>query len=148
MLDADLLVVNPVRLLEIMEENEGLVNLNNVTFLIVDEYIQFRKMQAMDNVKKLVEKLRVIISKRIIRLFRKQNIQDLIYRLLKTDRQTAVFSRLVPSGIQRQGDEFVTNCIFVEMHHDKESANDEIKQIVELCDKNLKANRYKKSGLF
>lgn len=113
---ADLLVVNPVRLLEIMEENEGLVNLNNVTFLIVDEYIQFRKMQAMDNVKKLVEKLR-------------------------TDRQTAVFSRLVPSGIQRQGDEFVTNCIFVEMHHDKESANDEIKQIVELCDKNLKANR-------
>ena len=60
---------------------------------------------------------------------------------LKHDRQTAVFSRLVPSGIQRQGDEFVRNCIFFEMHHDKESANDEIKQIVELCDKYLKASR-------
>ena len=61
--------------------------------------------------------------------------------ILQPYRQTAVFSRLVPSGIQRQGDEFVTNCIFIEMHHDKESANDEIKQIVELCDKNLKASR-------
>ena len=61
---------------------------------------------------------------------------------MKNDRQTAVFSRLVPSGIQRQGDEFVKNCIFFEMHHDKESANDEIKQIVELCDKHMKASRF------
>lgn len=113
---ADLIIANPLRLLEIMEENEGLLDLSTVNFLIVDEYIQFRKMQAMDNVKKLVEQLQPY-------------------------RQTAVFSRLVPSGIQRQGDEFVTNCIFVEMHHDKESANDEIKQVVELCDKNLKASR-------
>ena len=44
-------------------------------------------------------------------------------------------------GIQRQGDEFVKNCIFFEMHHDKESANDEIKQIVELCDKHTKSSR-------
>ena len=62
----------------------------------------------------------------------------------KKNRQTAVFSRLVPSGIQRQGDEFVKNCIFFEMHHDKESANDEIKQIIELIDKNLKISRYSK----
>lgn len=62
--------------------------------------------------------------------------------MFKTDRQTAVFSRLVPSGIQRQGDEFVKNSIFLEMHHDKESADDEIKQIVELCDKHLKASRF------
>lgn len=47
----------------------------------------------------------------------------------------------MPSGIQRQGDEFVKNCIFFEMHHDKESADDEIKQIVELCDKHLKSSR-------
>jgi hypothetical protein len=52
-----------------------------------------------------------------------------------------VLSRLVPSGIQRQGDEFVRNCIFFEMHHDKETPNDEIKQMIELCDKNLKINR-------
>ncbi len=44
-------------------------------------------------------------------------------------------------GIQRQGDEFVKNCIFVEIHHDKESAHDEIKQIVELCDKYMKPSR-------
>ena len=47
----------------------------------------------------------------------------------------------MPSGIQRQGDEFVKNCIFFEMHHDKECANDEIKQIIELIDKNLKMSR-------
>ena len=64
------------------------------------------------------------------------------------ERQTAVFSRLVPSGIQRQGDEFVKNCIFFEMHHDKESANDEIKQIVELCDKHMKGSRYIRSIAF
>jgi superfamily II DNA/RNA helicase len=115
--------VNPIRLLEIMEENSTLVDLSNVTFLIVDEYIQFRKMQAMENVKKLVEKLR-------------------------PDRQTGVFSRLVPSGIQRQGDEFVKNCIFVEMHHDKVQEHDEIKQIVELCDKNLKSSRYFRNLFF
>ena len=114
--DADLLIVNPIRLLEIMEEDSSLVDLSNVTFLLVDEYIQFRKMQAMENVKRLVEKL-------------------------GPDRQTGVFSRLVPSGIQRQGDEFVRNCIFVEIHHDKVQEHDEIKQIVELCDKNLKSSR-------
>ncbi len=27
------------------------------------------------------------------------------------------------------------------MHHDKETPNDEIKQMIELCDKNLKINR-------
>jgi len=115
--DADLLIVNPVRLIEIIEDDSSLVDLSNVTFLIVDEYIQFRKMQAMENVKKVVDKLR-------------------------SDRQTGVFSRLVPSGIQRQGDEFVKNCIFVEMHHDKVQEHDEIKQIVELCDKYLKPSRY------
>ena len=47
----------------------------------------------------------------------------------------------VNKGIQRQGDEFVKNCIFVEIHHDKESAHDEIKQIVELCDKYMKPSR-------
>lgn len=61
-LDADLIIANPLRLLEIMEENEGLLDLSTVNFLIVDEYIQFRKMQAMDNVKKLVEQLQVIFK--------------------------------------------------------------------------------------
>jgi hypothetical protein len=108
------LVANPIRLLEIIEQNKDLIALSNVKFLIIDEYIHFRKMQSMDDVKRCVE-------------------------LLRNKHQTAVFSRLVPSGIQRQGDEFVNNCIFFEMHHDKESANDEIKQIIELCDKHLKA---------
>ena len=134
--DADLIIANPLRLLEIIEENEGLVNLNCISFLIVDEYIQFRKLQLMDHVKKLVEKLPVNIYSNLPNIFFKVYISK-----LKLERQTAVFSRLVPSGIQRQGDEFVTNCIFVEMHHDKESANDEIKQVVELCDKSLKACR-------
>ncbi|RNA44223.1 ATP-dependent RNA helicase dbp2-like [Brachionus plicatilis] len=110
----DLMIANPTRLLEIINENQNLVDLSHISFLIIDEYIQFRKSQTMDFVKDIVEYLRA-------------------------DRQTAVFSRLVPSGIQRQGDEFVKNCIFFEMHHDKESADDEIKQIVELCDKYLKA---------
>ena len=113
---ADLIIANPARLLELIEEDASLLDLSAISFLVVDEYIQFRKTQAMDDVKRLVERL-------------------------PADRQTAVFSRLVPSGIQRQGDEFVTNCVFVEMHHDKESANDEIRQVVELCDKSLKASR-------
>lgn len=86
------------------------------TFLVVDEYIQFRKTQTMDSVKQIVDNMR-------------------------SDRQTVVFSRLVPSGIQRQGDEFVKNCVFFEMHYDKESPNDEIKQIIELCDKHMKVIR-------
>lgn len=125
-----------MRFLEILAENENIVNILSINFLIVDEYIQFRKMQTMDYVKKLVEKLRV--KKQNLQIF---EILILKFLILKSDRQTAVFSRLVPSGIQRQGDEFVKNCIFFEMHHDKESANDEIKQIVELCDKYMKSSR-------
>ena len=37
----------------------NLVNLLNVRFLIVDEYIQFRKTQTMDYVKNVVDLLRV-----------------------------------------------------------------------------------------
>lgn len=67
----DLLVANPSRLLEINEENESLLNLNEITFLIVDEYIQFRKMQAMDLVKKCVDLLPVaFLPERIIKSLR------------------------------------------------------------------------------
>lgn len=58
-LDVDFIIANPMRFLEILAENENIVNILSINFLIVDEYIQFRKMQTMDYVKKLVEKLRV-----------------------------------------------------------------------------------------
>jgi superfamily II DNA/RNA helicase len=58
-LDVDFIIANPMRFLEILAENENIVNMLSINFLIVDEYIQFRKMQTMDYVKKLVEKLRV-----------------------------------------------------------------------------------------
>ncbi len=58
-LDVDFIIANPMRFLEILAENENIVNMLTINFLIVDEYIQFRKMQTMDYVKKLVEKLRV-----------------------------------------------------------------------------------------
>lgn len=115
-IEFDILIANPLRLLEIIDEDDSIVSLNSISFLVIDEYIQFRKMQVMDDVKRLIEKIH-------------------------NKHQTAVFSRLVPSGIQRQGDEFVKNCIFFEMHHDRESPNDEVKQIIELIDKNLKISR-------
>lgn len=55
----DLLIANPTRLLEIINENQNLINLSHVSFLIVDEYIQFRKSQTMDFVKDIVEYLKV-----------------------------------------------------------------------------------------
>lgn len=79
-LDADLIIANPLRLLEIMEENEGLVDLSTVNFLIVDEYIQFRKMQAMDNVKRLVEQLQVIFE---INLFYKFLLHVVVVIVIK-----------------------------------------------------------------
>lgn len=61
-IEFDLLIANPSRLLDICEENQqGLLDLSEITFLIVDEYIQFRKMQTMDLVKKCVELLRVAV---------------------------------------------------------------------------------------
>jgi hypothetical protein len=53
------LIANPIRLLEILDENPDITNLNGVTFLIIDEYIMFRKVQHMDYVKRVVEKLQV-----------------------------------------------------------------------------------------
>lgn len=63
-----------------MEENEGLVDLSTVNFLIVDEYIQFRKMQAMDNVKRLVEQLQVIFE---INLFYKFLLHVVVVIVIK-----------------------------------------------------------------
>ena len=58
----DLLIANPLRLLSIIEEDESVARyLKLVTFLIVDEYIQLRKLQIMDQVKKLVSYLSVSI---------------------------------------------------------------------------------------
>lgn len=61
-IEPDLLIANPLRLLEIIEENQEIISFMNVTFLIVDEYIQFRKTQTMDHVKKVVENLRVTVK--------------------------------------------------------------------------------------
>ena len=92
----------------------------------------------MDFVNNVVDYLRVSLECFFLLLNELKNLECVHEQ---PDRQTAVFSKLVPSGIQRQGDEFVKNCIFFEMHHDKESANDEIKQVVEICDKYLKPSR-------
>lgn len=59
------MIANPNRLLELINENQeinGLVDLLNVRFLVVDEYIQFRKTQTMDLVKNVVDMLRVAHS--------------------------------------------------------------------------------------
>lgn len=61
--DIDFLVANPMRLLELMAENENLISLSNVTFFVVDEYIQFRKTQTMDYVKQVADRLRVSQTK-------------------------------------------------------------------------------------
>lgn len=53
------MIANPTRLLEIINENQNLIDLSHISFLIVDEYIQFRKSQTMDFVKDVVEYLKV-----------------------------------------------------------------------------------------
>lgn len=64
MIDFDFLIANPTRLLEILKENETLKSiLETISFLIVDDYIQFRKTQMMDDVKKLVSFLKVELKK-------------------------------------------------------------------------------------
>jgi superfamily II DNA/RNA helicase len=59
----DLLIANPIRLNDLIEEerenDQDLISLSNVSFVIVDEYIQFRKSQTMDIVKKCVERTKV-----------------------------------------------------------------------------------------
>ena len=56
----DILIANPLRLLAISEEDECCAKLlSNVSFLIVDEYIQMRKLQIMDQVKKLISYIKV-----------------------------------------------------------------------------------------
>jgi superfamily II DNA/RNA helicase len=59
----EFLIANPSRLLDLVnqEEENKIIDLKNVTYLIVDEYIQFRKSQTMDQVKAVVDLLRVII---------------------------------------------------------------------------------------
>ena len=68
MIDFDFLIANPTRLLEILKENETLKSiLETISFLIVDDYIQFRKTQMMDDVKKLVSFLKVELKKTLFK---------------------------------------------------------------------------------
>ena len=57
------MIANPIRLSQLLEEerenDQDLISLSNVSFVIVDEYIQFRKSQTMEFVKKCVERTKV-----------------------------------------------------------------------------------------
>jgi superfamily II DNA/RNA helicase len=53
------LIGNPIRILDLIDSEPELIDFSQVTLLIVDEYIQFRKSQTMDYVKQLVNKLNV-----------------------------------------------------------------------------------------
>ena len=60
--DFEILIANPIRLIEIINDADNSISqvmLSRVTMLIIDEYIQFRKMQTMDYVEDVVEILRV-----------------------------------------------------------------------------------------
>ena len=59
----------------------------------------------------------------------------IVVHLLQTDRQTAIFSRIVPSGLQKSnGDEFQRDALFVCIGNDDiHVSHKELPQEIHIC---------------
>lgn len=106
--DYDILIGNYHRLCEMLD-NE-MVNLKNVSFLVMDDFYRNRSARLSDEIKRVVNETR-------------------------SDRQTSIYSRIVPSGLQKSnGDEFQNDAVYVWIGNDDiHVAHKDLPQAIHIC---------------
>ncbi len=72
-------------------------------------------------------------------LFSKKNI--FYFLLIQPDRQTAMFSATWPKQVQKLASDFMTNCSHITLGSAMLNANQNIQQIVDVCEENEKESK-------
>lgn len=110
----EIVIATPGRLIDFLER--GTTNLRRCTYLVLDEADRMLDMGFEPQIRKIIEQIR-------------------------PDRQVLMWSATWPKEIQALAEDFLTDYIKVNIGPLNLSANNNIKQIIELCEEHEKENK-------
>ncbi|CAF1096454.1 unnamed protein product [Adineta ricciae] len=110
-------IATPGRLLDFVREKT--INLDRVTFLVLDEADRMLDMGFEPQIRKII-------------------------RCIRPDRQTAMFSATWPKEVQKLASDFMTNCTHITLGKAVLNANQNIHQIVDVCEEHEKDSKLAK----
>lgn len=110
----EIVIATPGRLIDFLER--GTTNLRRCTYLVLDEADRMLDMGFEPQIRKIIEQIR-------------------------PDRQVLMWSATWPKEIQALAEDFLTDYVKVNIGSLNLSANNNIKQIVEICEEHEKENK-------
>jgi ATP-dependent RNA helicase DDX5/DBP2 len=110
-------IATPGRLLDFVREKT--INLDRVTFLVLDEADRMLDMGFEPQIRKIV-------------------------KCIRADRQTAMFSATWPKEVQKLASDFMTDCSHITLGSAILNANQNIHQIVDVCEEYEKESKLTK----
>ncbi|CAF1347441.1 unnamed protein product [Rotaria magnacalcarata] len=110
-------IATPGRLLDFVREKT--INLDRVTFLVLDEADRMLDMGFEPQIRKIV-------------------------KCIRPDRQTTMFSATWPKEVQKLASDFMTNCAHITLGKAVLNANQNIHQIVDVCEEYEKESKLTK----
>ncbi|CAF1357737.1 unnamed protein product [Rotaria sordida] len=113
----EICIATPGRLLDFVREKT--INLDRVTFLVLDEADRMLDMGFEPQIRKLV-------------------------KCIRPDRQTAMFSATWPKEVQKLATDFMINCSHITLGKATLNANQNIHQIVDVCEEYEKESKLAK----
>jgi len=111
----DIIIATPGRLIDYLKE--GIINLNNVSYLVLDE------------------------ADRMLDMGFEPQIRKIIKRIPARDRQTLMFSATWPKEVRRLAEDFLINPVHVKIGSTELQANTNITQIIDVCKQSDKVDK-------
>jgi len=111
----DIIIATPGRLIDFLKE--GIFNLHNVSYLVLDEADRMLDMGFEPQIRKIVK------------------------RIPARDRQTLMFSATWPKEVRRLAEDFLTNPVHIKIGSMELQANQNITQIIDVCKQGDKVDK-------
>jgi len=111
----DIIIATPGRLIDFLKE--GVLNLHNVSYLVLDE------------------------ADRMLDMGFEPQIRKIIKRIPARDRQTLMFSATWPKEVRRLAEDFLTDPVHVKIGALELQANSNITQIIDVCKQGDKVDK-------
>ena len=110
----EIVIATPGRLIDFLDT--GKTNLRRCTYLVLDEADRMLDMGFEPQIRKIISQIR-------------------------PDRQTLMWSATWPKEVQKMANDFLTDCIHLQVGSTELTANKNILQIVDVCDENQKHSK-------